>query len=98
MDVFLGGHMDSGMVSKVEKARRYAEETERVRFGQFEVAFTGDHNTYSVSYDRGTWQCTCRFFARRRVCSHTMAMERILGDMVAQDETANEVTEESTAS
>jgi hypothetical protein len=90
--------MDSGMVSKVEKARRYAEETGRVRFRQFEAAFTGDHDIYSVSYDRGTWHCTCRFFSRRHVCSHTMAMERILTGMVDQDETADEVTKGSAGS
>ena len=29
--------MDSGMVSKIEKARRYAEEKDRVKFCTFEV-------------------------------------------------------------
>ena len=76
--------MDSGMVSKIEKARRYAEERDRVRFAQFEVAFRGDHNTYSVAFDNGKWQCGCRFFAQRGVCSHTMAMERILAGMLAE--------------
>lgn len=76
--------MDSGMVSKIEKARRYAEERERVRFVQFEVAFRGDHSTYTVHYDNGTWKCGCRFFAQRGVCSHTMAMERILAGMLGE--------------
>jgi len=76
--------MDSGMVSKIEKARRYAQETERVRFRQFELVFNGDHNTYTVRYDKGTWECGCNFFARRGVCSHTMAMERILDSMLAR--------------
>ena len=77
--------MDSGMVSKIEKARRYADEKERVRFRQFEVVFKGDHNTYSVRYNDGTWQCGCRFFAQRGVCSHTMAMERILEGMLPEE-------------
>jgi len=76
--------MDSGMVSKIEKARRYAEEKDRVRFAQFEVAFRGDHSTYTVRYENGTWQCGCRFFSQRGVCSHTMAMERILSGMLAE--------------
>ncbi len=76
--------MDSGMVSKIEKARRYAEEKDRVQFTRFEVVFHGDHNTYNVSYDRGTWQCGCRFFAQRGVCSHSMAMERILTGMLSE--------------
>lgn len=74
--------MDSGMVSKIEKARRYAEERERVRFLQFDVVFRGDHDTYTVRYDHGAWQCGCHFFAQRGVCSHTMAMERILAGML----------------
>jgi len=77
--------MDSGMVSKIEKARRYAGEKDRVRFSQFEVTFKGDHNTYTVSYNQGTWHCGCRFFSQRGVCSHTMAMERILTGMLSEE-------------
>ena len=80
--------MDSGMVSKIEKARRYAEEKDRVRFSAFEVAFRGDHNTYTVHYDKGSWECGCRFFAQRGLCSHTMAMERILAGMLSEQETS----------
>nr|MBC7246049.1 hypothetical protein [Chloroflexota bacterium] len=76
--------MDSGMVSKIEKARRYAEEKERVHFLRFEVIFRGDHGTYTVRYDQGAWQCGCHFFAQRGVCSHTMAMERILSGMMPE--------------
>ena len=75
--------MDSGMVSKIEKARRYAEEKDRVRFSQFEAVFRGDHSTYTVQYDASVWKCGCRFFAQRGVCSHTMAMERILAGMLS---------------
>jgi len=74
--------VDSGLVSKIEKARRYAEEQDRISFSQFEVSFRGDHDTYTVRYDHGAWQCGCRFFAQRGVCSHTMAMERILTGML----------------
>jgi hypothetical protein len=80
--------MDSGMVSKIEKARRYAEEQDRVRFSHFEVIFRGDHNTYTVRYDKGAWKCGCRFFAQRGLCSHTMAMERILAGMFSDREIA----------
>ncbi len=76
--------MDSGMVSKIEKARRYSEEKDRVQFTAFEVVFHGDHNTYNLTYDNGVWQCGCRFFAQRGVCSHSMAMERILAGMLSE--------------
>jgi len=81
--------MDSGMVSKIEKARRYAEEKEdRVRFQHFEVSIRGGHADHLVRYDKGVFQCDCNFFAQRNVCSHTMAMERILSGMLPEAEPA----------
>ena len=35
-----------------------------------------------VEYEDGTWRCDCEFFLTRGVCSHTMALERILQDML----------------
>lgn len=81
--------MDSGMVSKIEKSIRYAEERDRVRFKQFQADFRGDHNSYTVSYKDGKWQCECHFFSQRGVCSHTMALERILNGMLAEQEGAD---------
>lgn len=71
--------MDSGMIGKIEKSKRYAEEPERICFKQFHVTFQGTNSRHRVSYDGGAWSCTCNFFAGRGVCSHTMAMERLLG-------------------
>ena len=74
--------MDSGMISKIQKAKRYAEEPDRVHFVQFKVSFQGDHDLYHVAYDEGSWSCECSFFQQRGVCSHTMAMERLLDPML----------------
>jgi hypothetical protein len=74
--------MDSGMIGKIEKARLYAEEPERVRFEQFRATFQGTNSQHTVSFDHGMWRCTCGFFASRGVCSHTMALERLLGAML----------------
>lgn len=76
--------MDSGMVSKIEKARRYAEEKDRAQFGAFEVKFRGEHSDHLVHYDKGVWHCDCHFFSQRQVCSHTMALERILDGMLSE--------------
>ena len=78
--------MDSGMIGKIEKARRYADEPQRVRFEQFRVAFHGDHSDHVVTYTNGEWHCGCHFFQARGVCSHTMALERILGEMLRAKE------------
>jgi hypothetical protein len=74
--------MDTGLVSRIIKARQYAQERGRVEFRQFEVEFNGDHDKYLVSYHQGHWQCTCEEATRMGVCSHIMALERILGDAV----------------
>ncbi len=74
--------MDTGLVSRIIKARQYAQDRGRVEFKQFEVEFTGDHDTYRVSYQQGSWHCTCEEAVRMGVCSHIMALERILGDAV----------------
>jgi hypothetical protein len=75
--------MDYGMIGKIEKAKRYAEERDRIKFLSFNVTFDGDNNPHMVSYNDGRWDCDCSFFKSRGVCSHTMALERILDDMVS---------------
>ena len=80
--------MDSGMIGKIQKAKRYAQELDRVSFNEFKVTFRGAHGTYKVTYDEGQWSCGCNFFAKRGVCSHTMALERILGVMLEPQEEA----------
>ena len=74
--------MDYGLIGKFEKAKRYAEERDRIEFKQFKVIFRGENNDHTVIYDDGQWDCDCDFFQTRGRCSHTMALETILEDMV----------------
>jgi len=74
--------MDSGMIGKREKARRYAEEPSRFRFDKFELTFHGDNNNHHVTFDEGTFQCDCEFFITHQRCAHTMALEYLLKDMI----------------
>ena len=78
--------MDSGMIGKIEKAKRYAQERERIKFTEFKVTFRGEHDTYTVSFHEGHWHCSCYFFTRRGVCSHTMALEKVLAEMLPLEE------------
>ena len=82
--------MDSAMIGKIQKAKRYAQEKDRIVFDNFEVTMKGDHGTYTVTYDQGKWQCGCRFFSSHGVCSHTMALERILRGMLIPERGALE--------
>ncbi len=77
--------IDSGTISKIQKAKQYAEEKDqRVRFNSFSVEIEGDNNHHTTSFDRGEWQCDCEFFKSHAHCSHTMAMERVLGPMLRE--------------
>lgn len=74
--------MDSGMIGKREKAKRYAEERERFRFNKFDLTFHGDNNNHHVLFDDGAFQCDCEFFITHQRCSHTMALDILLKDMI----------------
>lgn len=74
--------MDSGMISKIQKAKRYAEERNRVHFNTLNVTFDGANNPHMVHYENGQWTCDCDFFQTRGLCSHTMALEEILKGMI----------------
>lgn len=74
--------MDYALIGKIEKAKMYAEQPDRIRFNSFSVVIDGEHRSHYVTYDQGTWGCECEFFQSRGYCSHTMAMERVLGQML----------------
>jgi hypothetical protein len=76
--------MDSSIIGKIDKARKYAEEKERVSITSFSATFQGNHNSYDVTFNDGAWDCDCHFFATRAVCSHTMALQRMLDDVLAK--------------
>ena len=77
--------MNSSIIGKIEKARTYAEEKDRVKFTTFAATFRGNHNEYLVGYDEGELRCSCPFFESHFMCSHTMALERILAGMLSKE-------------
>ncbi len=76
--------MNSSFIGKVDKARRYAEEKDRVSITTFKATFQGNHGTYEVGFDAGDWKCQCSFFWNHGACSHTMALQRILDEVLAR--------------
>ncbi len=74
--------MDYGMIGKIEKAKRYAEERDRIRIDSLVVTFVGENNPHTVHLNDGVWNCDCAFFQTRERCSHTMALEIILEGMI----------------
>ena len=70
------------IVSDVKKAKRYSQERDRIRIVGFDCSFEGYNKIHQVSYDSGRWSSTASFFAQRGVCSHSMALEKILKGFV----------------
>ena len=74
--------MDYSMIGKIEKAKRYAAERDRIHIESLKVTFDGQNNSHTVLYDNGNWNCDCDFFQSRGRCSHTMALEMILEGLI----------------
>ena len=78
--------MDYGMIGKIEKAKRYAEERKRFQFNKLDVTFHGDNNEHHVSYQEKAFHCDCEFFQTHQRCGHTMALEILLKEMIPAGE------------
>lgn len=74
--------MQSSFIGKVEKAKRYSQEKNRVSFSSFAATFNGEHDKYTIQYSQGRWTCSCNSYFQTGLCSHVMAMERMLDGMV----------------
>ena len=77
--------MQSSLIGKIEKAKRYAQEKDRITFFDLSVKFRGENDNYTISYHDGKWHCTCPFFSNWGTCSHTMALEKILDNMLPEE-------------
>ena len=84
--------MQSSLIGKIEKAKRYADEPERVTFSELSVKFRGENDDYTTEYKEGKWHCSCPFFSSWGVCSHTMALERILSNMLPKEALTTQYT------
>jgi hypothetical protein len=80
--------VNSSMIGKIEKARRYAEEPERVRFQSFSVTFQGTHDTYTTALNGDDFTCSCHFFDVQQMgtCCHIMALQRMLAPMLSEQQ------------
>ena len=83
--------MQSSLIGKIEKAKLYAQEKNRVTFSEFSAKFRGENDEYVVGFSGGKWHCTCRFFSQWGMCSHSMALEQILKEMLPEEAITNKV-------
>ena len=77
--------MDYGMIGKIEKAKRYAQEPQRVTLNALQVEFKGDNNTYQMSLDEKGWHCSCPGFQKHVICPHVMTLERLFRPMLKRE-------------
>lgn len=69
--------MYSSLISKIEKAKRYADEPERITFETLDVRFRGDNGTHRVSLRGDEWSCECDHFHTSGLCAHVMTLQRL---------------------
>ncbi|MEX2081117.1 MAG: hypothetical protein WEC33_05835 [Dehalococcoidia bacterium] len=74
--------MHSSLIGKIEKAKVYARERYRMEVDGLHVRFHGENSEHEVGLVDGRWTCNCDFFQGWDVCSHTMALEKVLEGMV----------------
>jgi len=77
--------MRSSLIGKIEKAKRYAQEPGRVTFSELSAVFRGENDDHQLSYADGKWHCTCHFFSQWGTCSHIMALQQIIGNMLPKE-------------
>lgn len=77
--------MHSDLIGKIEKARRYAQEPERIALGEIRAHFRGGNSDHDIILKDGHWSCTCSFYRSWGTCAHIMAMQKILDPMLSDE-------------
>jgi hypothetical protein len=88
-----GHHMHSELYGKIEKARRYAEEPERVTIHELTAIFRGANSEHEISLHDGQWHDDGEFFRNWGTSAHIMALQRILGQMLPSEALQNTIAD-----
>lgn len=78
------GPMHSSMIGKIAKAKLYSHEPNRLKISGLQATFRGDHDSYILTFAENKWECACHYFQMHDVCSHVMAVENLLSEMMPQ--------------
>jgi hypothetical protein len=85
--------MQSSLISKIEKAKRYAQEPERIKLQSFMADFHGENSDHKFSFMNGIWHCTCHSFSQTGTCSHIMAFKRLFSVILPADAASSAATD-----
>lgn len=77
--------VNSGLIGKIEKAHRYAQEPHRIRIQGLSATFGGDNSSYALSLDGDSWTCDCHTAETFGDCQHVMALQLLLKPMLSED-------------
>ena len=77
--------MNSGLIGKIQKAHRYAEQPERLQIRTLTATFNGDNDSYELALQDNAWTCNCHTFQTFGDCQHVMAAQLLLRPMLSED-------------
>lgn len=80
--------IESSLVRKIEKAKSYAVQRDRVKLTHYKAEFRGDNGDHTITYEAGNWHCDCHYFDGHGTCSHTMALEMMFKGLVKEPATS----------
>ena len=81
--------MDSTFIKKIEKAKDYAVQPDRINIKTYQAEFRGDNGNHTITYEGEQWHCDCDYYAGRENCTHIMAMQIMLDGMVSTEAVAS---------
>jgi len=70
--------MQSTIVTKAEKAHRYAQEPDRLQISALEATFEAGGGQHVLRLVAEGWICDCEFAVANGVCPHAEAASRML--------------------
>ena len=76
--------MQSTIVTKAEKAHRYALERDRLQISSIEATFEAGGGSHVIRLADSKWTCDCEFARAYGVCPHAEAASRMLDVHLAE--------------
>lgn len=73
------------MINKIQKAKQYEHELDRVTFHSLALEFRGDNDSYTLTMGADGWSCSCPGFSKYGICPHIMSIEKMFKPMLKRD-------------
>ena len=73
------------MINKIQKAKEYATQPERITFNSLTIEFQGDNSNYEMTLGPDGWTCSCPGYSKYHICPHIMTIEKLFKPMLKRD-------------